>query len=200
VRTKTPFLAEKMLDAAGRLFGTKRFHEVRMEDIAAEAEVSKGTLYRYFHDKEEMYLALLERASHQLAAEFKRCVASAPDCRSQLVAIVDAVITFCDAHPHLLNLIQRAEIGMEAGKAFPWQEVREEGMRLVLDIFERGRQNGEFRVSDPATSMLMLLGGMRAVIRFGEKPRASGLAEQIVDDFLHGVASPALRAFDAATA
>ncbi len=44
MRTKTPQFSEKMLEAAGRLFGTRRFHEVRMEDVASEADVSKGTL------------------------------------------------------------------------------------------------------------------------------------------------------------
>ena len=53
------------MKAAGQLFGAQRFHEVRMEDIAAEAAVGKGTLYRYFSDKEELYLALLARASEQ---------------------------------------------------------------------------------------------------------------------------------------
>src|SRR5262245_18615534 len=56
VRTKTPQQADKMLNAAARLFGTQRFHEVRMEDIAAEAAVGKGTIYRYFSDKDELYL------------------------------------------------------------------------------------------------------------------------------------------------
>ena len=62
MRCKTAEQADKVLDAAAQLFGLRRFHEVRMEDIAAEAEVGKGTLYRYFADKEELYLGLLDRA------------------------------------------------------------------------------------------------------------------------------------------
>ena len=34
-----------------------------MEDIADLAEVGKGTLYRYFKDKEELYMALLSRVT-----------------------------------------------------------------------------------------------------------------------------------------
>ena len=58
MRAKSPEQVDRMLDAAARLFGAHRFHEVRMEDVAAAAEVGKGTLYRYFRDKEELYLAL----------------------------------------------------------------------------------------------------------------------------------------------
>jgi TetR/AcrR family fatty acid metabolism transcriptional regulator len=194
VRTKTPFLDEKMLDAAGKLFGSRRFHEVRMEDIAVEAGVSKGTLYRYFRDKDEMFLALLEQASAKLLAELKRRVAQAQTGRARLIGVVDAVVTLFDAHPHMFDLILRAELGQDQGKRFPWQEVRAEGMRLVFDIFEDGRTSGEFRVHHPETAMLMFLGGMRAVIRAGKRPRPERLAEQIVDDFLHGAASIVKRA------
>jgi len=175
-----------MLEAAGRLFGAHRFHEVRMEDIATEAGVSKGTLYRYFHDKQEMYLALLERASHQLVVELKSGSESAETNRDRLIAVVGAIIAFFDERRHLLDLIQRAEVGQDKGGAFPWQEVRNEGMRIVRSILEDGRLSGEFHLIDPNTSMLMLLGGLRAVLRFGERPRAPDLAEQIVDGFLHG--------------
>src|SRR5437868_1833903 len=111
-----------MLEAAGRLFGTRRFHEVRMEDVAAEADVSKGTLYRYFRDKEEMYLALLARASRQYVAELRCTASTTHSARARLVAVVDAIMTFFDRQPHLLDLIQRAEIRRELGVAFPWQQ------------------------------------------------------------------------------
>lgn len=186
VRTKTPLLAEKMLDAAGRLFGARHFHEVRMEDIAVEAEVSKGTLYRYFEDKDEMYLALLERASHQLVEELQAGVAEADGARQRLIAVVDAIISFFERQPHLLDLIQRAEVGHQQGKAFPWQEVRDKGMQIVLDIFDEAQVGGEFRIRAPQIAMLMLLGGLRAVILLGKPPRPRGLAKQIVDDFLRG--------------
>ena len=65
---KTPEQADKMLDAAVQLFGRRRFHEVRIDDIAAEAEVGKGTLYRYFTDKEELYVALLTRSARQYSS------------------------------------------------------------------------------------------------------------------------------------
>jgi hypothetical protein len=68
-------------------------------------------------------------------------------------------------------------------------------MRVARNWLTDGQRNGEFRISDPNTSMLMLLGGLRAVLRFGDKPIASNLAEQIVDGFLHGALSshPALQ-------
>jgi len=176
MRTKTPRLTDRMLEAAGRLFGSRRFHEVRMEDIAAEADVSKGTLYRYFEDKEELYLALLQRATDQLVELLEVRLARAHGPRARLVELVATNLEYFDTHPHLLDLIQRAEVLRDRHNQFPWQKARDANFRLVGEILREGR----FPVADPETATLMLLGGLRAVIRFGERPRPADVAERVV--------------------
>ena len=190
VRTKTASQAEKMLDAAAHLFGTFRFHEVRMEDIAAEAAVGKGTLYRYFEDKEELYLALLARSSRQFLQRLEEELAQAEGPRAQLEALVGGIIAFFDEHPHLLDLIQRAEVMRRPGAEFPWQKTRDDLLHLVADLFEEGRRQGAFALRDPDLNAMMLLGGLRSVIRFGPQPRPKDLARRIVANFLHGAAAP----------
>jgi AcrR family transcriptional regulator len=175
-----------MLDAAGRLFGAQHFHEVRMEDIAAEADVGKGTLYRYFNDKEDLFLALLERSSRQLVARLEEEKKQGGSPRDRLQAFVKAVIEFFDERPHLFDLIARAEVMRGPNRAFPWQKARDELFQLFLDLFKDGNILGEFRIRDPELAMLMMLGGMRTVIRFGKQPRPRDLAGQIVANFLNG--------------
>jgi AcrR family transcriptional regulator len=176
-----------MLDAAGRLFGTQRFHEVRMEDIAAEAEVGKGTLYRYFNDKDELYLALLERSSRQFLARMEEEKARAAGPREQLEAVVAAILAFFDERPHLLDLIQRAEVLRGPNRAFPWQQTRDDLLKLMHNLFQEARAQGAFVIRDPELSTLMLLGGLRSVIRFGKQPRPRDLAQRVVEGFLQGV-------------
>ena len=50
-----------ILDGALRIFMTRGFDAASMSDIAAEAQVSKSTLYVYFEDKEHLFVALIER-------------------------------------------------------------------------------------------------------------------------------------------
>jgi TetR/AcrR family fatty acid metabolism transcriptional regulator len=186
VRKKTSEQEDKMLDAAARLFGSQRFHEVRMEDIAAEAGVGKGTLYRYFSDKEELYLDLLKRSSKQFLDRLQDEMERAPRPREQLEACVAAIICFFDEQPQLFDLIQRAEVLRDANHAFPWQHTREEVLKRILELFERGKEQGEFTIRDAEIAALMLLGGLRGVIRFGSRPRPRDLARRITDRFLLG--------------
>jgi AcrR family transcriptional regulator len=177
-----------MLDAAARLFGNQRFHEVRMEDIAAEAEVGKGTIYRYFADKEELYHALLTRASEQFVDRLHNEAKRPGPARERLEGAVGAIISWFDEQPHLLVLIQRAEVMQRPGQEFPWLEARKDLFRLVKELFAEGERSGEFAVHDPELAALMLLGGLRGVIRFGQQPRANDLPQKIVTDFLEGAA------------
>src|SRR3954451_9617083 len=44
---------------AAKLFASRPFHKVRLDDIAAEAKIGKGTLYIYFDSKEDLYFSLI---------------------------------------------------------------------------------------------------------------------------------------------
>jgi TetR/AcrR family fatty acid metabolism transcriptional regulator len=184
VRTKTPLQAEKMLEAAAALFGTQRFHEVRMEDIATAAGVGKGTIYRYFSDKEDLYLALLERAAKQMHERLTRSVGNVKTSTGKLHAMVSAILVFFDEQPHLLSLIQREEV--LRGPDFPWKETRQKMLDMLTGLLEEGNARGEFAVRDPGLLALLLLAGLRGVLRFGKRPRPRDLAQRIVDIFLKG--------------
>lgn len=189
MRTKTPDQVDKILDAGSRLFGAQRFHEVRMDDIAVEAGVGKGTLYRYFRDKEELYVGLLGRALRRLVGRVRATMAEAAGPSARLEALAGAIVTHFDEHPHLMDLIQRAELGHVADTPFLGNETRAELLRLIVEVFEEGRERGEFRVRDPELTAMMLLGGLRAVIRAGRLPRPPDLCRRVVEGLLWGAAS-----------
>jgi AcrR family transcriptional regulator len=180
-------MAERMLDAAARLFGAQRFHEVRMDDIAAQAEVGKGTLYRYFNDKEELFLALVERSSQQLLTYLLAEVERGDGPRAKLEAVAASIVKFFDERPHLFDLIQRAEV--MTGPGVPWKETRNRNYELVKSLFEEGTASGDFAVADPGLAAWLFLGGLRAVIRFDKTPRPRDLARRIVRSFTGNTAA-----------
>jgi AcrR family transcriptional regulator len=186
LRTKTSQQADKVLDAAAHLFGNQRFHEVRMDDVAAEAEVGKGTLYRYFSDKEDLFLALLDRASRQLLARLEKEKTFGGTARVRLQRFVKALIQFFDERPHFFDLIQRGEVMRESNHDFPWQKARDEVFQVFTDLFKEGTAKGDLQIPDPHLATCLILGGLRTVIRFGAQPRHPDLVKNIVDSFLDG--------------
>ncbi len=187
MRIATPGLRDRIADAAGQLFAVQRFHEVRMEDIAAEANVSKGTLYRYFADKEDLYFGLIATGSERLLEQFEQAVDPAFDARTNLCRIVESMIAFFDRHTYFFDLLQRVESMDTSGREFPWIKTRVLIWDFISQWIEACNPAVGETSADPHLHSLLLLGAVRASIRFGKRPRQENLAEVIVDTFLFGL-------------
>jgi AcrR family transcriptional regulator len=58
---RTSSRRRQVLDAAVKVMGQKGFHQMSMQDLAAEADVSVGLIYKYFAGKEDLLLATIVR-------------------------------------------------------------------------------------------------------------------------------------------
>ena len=65
-----PHRRVRILDAAERCFVRSGFHRTTMQDVAAEAGMSPGNLYRYFPSKDAMMAGLAERDRTKMAEDF----------------------------------------------------------------------------------------------------------------------------------
>jgi AcrR family transcriptional regulator len=93
--------------AAARLFATRPFHEVRLEDVAAAAGVGKGTLYVYFSSKEDLYFALIHDGFAALVDRLQQQLESdeGPAMRA-IRSIVQGLVDFSLQNPHLFFLMR----------------------------------------------------------------------------------------------
>lgn len=66
-RMRRPERREQILDAATRAFATAGFAATSLDDVAAEAGITRVLLYRHFDSKADMYRAVLDRACTRLA-------------------------------------------------------------------------------------------------------------------------------------
>jgi AcrR family transcriptional regulator len=141
---------DEILVAALESFAERGFAATRLEDVAARAGVSKGTLYLYFKSKEELFEAVvratllpnLERVE-ALAASYEG--PSAPLLERLLLTIADVVSSRVGGIPKLVI----AEAGNFPDLArFYLEEVVRRGLRLIGTILRRGIARGEFRAVD----------------------------------------------------
>ncbi|MEA3497387.1 MAG: TetR/AcrR family transcriptional regulator, partial [Bacteroidota bacterium] len=63
-----------IIDAAEKIFFKKGLSNSTMDEVAKEAELSKGTLYLYFKSKEEIYFEIKLRAVNILNRMFKKSI------------------------------------------------------------------------------------------------------------------------------
>lgn len=150
---------EQILDAAETVFGQRGFNEARMDDIVAEAGLSKGALYWYYKSKDAIILALLDRV---FGREFRRAeqLLSEPLPASQkLSEFMQAVMDDIARMRHLLP------IGYEfVALAARRKAVREaiggyyqQYQQLLSELFRQGIESGEFRPVDPEYASMLVI-------------------------------------------
>ena len=176
-----------ILDAAAEVFSRKDFHEVLTDEIAAEAGVGKGTIYRYFRSKDDLYFATLVRGFEQLAQAFP--MPAPPDCtpskRLERIA-VDVLKVFWNRRPFYM-LLQRDEKLLQ-NRENEIKKKRAGLERIIQETIERGVDHGEFRKVDSRVAANLFLGMIRsALIYHRESETAAAYASQIADLFLRGI-------------
>jgi AcrR family transcriptional regulator len=187
-RVKTKSKKEEILEAASRVFADREFHEVLIDDVAAQAGVGKGTVYRYFRTKEELYFETLLRAFDDLSETLAEGVLEEASPTRRLERIARESLRFAWDRRHLLSLLQGDE------RRFAMREAelrrRRDGiMALVRRVILEGIERREFRGVDARIAAELFRGMIRAANCFRtEEDSVDSLVEEIIGIFTRGVA------------
>jgi TetR/AcrR family transcriptional regulator len=139
----------ELLDAALSLFVNKGFSATKVEDVAASAGVSKGTLFLYFSSKEDLFKAVIRTnlADHFPAwnQEFEEFEGSTPDMLEYAMVSWWQRIGSTDASG-ITKLVMSEAHNFPEVVEFYDQEVSRPGHELFQRILQRGIDRGEFVV------------------------------------------------------
>jgi AcrR family transcriptional regulator len=191
MRTSDPKRGQQILDAAAQLFAKHRYHEVRMDDIAAHAGVAKGTVYRYYRDKEDLYLALTIHGMHRLFEESQGKIIGPGKPRQKLLDFITHIVTFYEQYPYFLELIQRIETSNSTASLNALNSIRTQFYHLVTNLIMQINHAGQPVTLHPELAALALLGIIRGILRFTPQPWPSHLGDWIYHQFMHGLSVPA---------
>ncbi len=149
----------EILDAALRVFAAKGFAAARMEDIAKAAGVTKGTIYLYYENKEQVFKSLVLELIGGVMSGVEAHVGTYQGPVSDLLRFVLKNIAVVMIHSDRIALpkIIIAEAGNFPALAEFWKrEVIDRGMAILGKLMRRGIESGEFRAL-PTDHMVRLL-------------------------------------------
>lgn len=141
--------------AALDLFVERGFAATRLEDVAARAGVSKGTLYLYFSSKEELFKAVIQNGLLPVLAQGEEMMAQhRGDASSLLRELIlrwwQLVVNTPLSAIHKLIISESGNFP-EVARYFH-EQVASRKDKLLGSVLQKGMQSGEFRTMDiPAT-------------------------------------------------
>ena len=161
-----------IIDAAEVVFAQKGVDKATMADVAKEARLSRGLIYFYFKDKDDLYLAIMLRATQALHAFFEMAVASEESGFDKVRAMGRAYVNFSIQKPDYFHAMADFE-ARNIDAANPQQNEAEcllEGNKLLemmTAVIVEGMQDGSIRqdIGDPLQAAISLWGFTHGVIQ-----------------------------------
>lgn len=151
----------EILDAALSVFTARGFAAARLEDIAARAGVTKGTIYLYYPDKEALFEAVVRATLVPIleegAARVRDFEGSSADLLRTVIRGWWETIT-CSGLGGLPKLVMTEAANFPLLAGFYYDNVVARGRALLTSVLERGIERGEFRRVDTAAFVHFIVG------------------------------------------
>lgn len=142
---------QELLAAAIDLFVERGFAATRLEDVARRAGVSKGTLYLYYTNKEELFKAVVRESILPFLGSAESSVAEFDGHSAELLrsVVMNWSRQIGQSKASGLGKLMLAEaVNFPELAKFYRDEVMSRTVQMISSIVERGVTRGEFRNVD----------------------------------------------------
>ena len=183
---------QTILSCAEELFLSKRFDQVTLEDIRIRAQVGKGTIYRFFESKEDLYAHVLLAGLDTLYDTLQHTIQEHGSHEYKLAAAATALDQFFRRRRGLFRPLYASDARRMMRTPGRREEFRAHKKRIlepVAAIIRDGIADGSFRNTLPATAaarvfMSVVREGAAAEERDGTSPVP---IEELLNLFLSGI-------------
>ncbi|MDN3670773.1 TetR/AcrR family transcriptional regulator [Echinicola jeungdonensis] len=152
-----------ILEAAIKLFSSKGYHTTKMDEVAKQAKMSKGLIYFYYKNKEDLYMAVTKKAFEELKNIFKETQkAKGKNGISLITDLVNNFLSFSKGnrmyHEAILNFMgimalyndnsKRKQIDpliLESPHFSHLLEIHHEPAKIGIQIISLGVRDGSMR-------------------------------------------------------
>ncbi len=165
--------SNEIIDVAEEIFSLKGFNKTTMDDIAAELELTKPALYRYFQSKEDLYFAVVLRGTNILDKMMTEAVDSKKTGLEKIFATGVAFCKFYQRYPDYCRLmIYARNLFSECTDCMNLRKLSKHGknhLEIMCDAIETGKADGTIRIDiDTFMTAIYLVEATSAIMQLSE--------------------------------
>ncbi len=184
-RVKTEAKQRAILDASASVFARKPFHAVLIDEIASDAGIGKGTIYRYFETKDDLYFATTLHVLDDLAHALSETLPREPSAIRRLERIAAENLRFYWDRQFLFPFLHSQDAAVRRDEIM---KRREAILRFSQEAILAGIERRELRGMDARIGAELFLGMVRSASLFRQpEDTLEELVAQILSVFLDGV-------------
>jgi AcrR family transcriptional regulator len=148
---------DQILEAASNLFAERGFHRTTTRDIAEAAEVSEGTLYNYFKDKDDLLMGIMSRLVEQQQIAQRLVTGLPQDAPGFLRAMLAWRKGFVDQNESMLQSVISEILVDPVLRRRYYEELIVPGLEMISHHLQVRVNAGEIRPLDTHLAAIILL-------------------------------------------
>jgi AcrR family transcriptional regulator len=182
---------EDILQRATELFAEHGFSDAVTQALADRLGVGKGTIYRHFPSKRELFLAAADRVMRKLQEEVCRNIAGIDDGLERIERAIAAFLSFFAEHPSFVELLIQERAYFKDRKRPTYFEYRETNIERWRQFYRELIAQGRVRAM-PVEQITDVVGnvlyGIMVTNFFNGQPKPSDVqAREILDVVFLGI-------------
>jgi AcrR family transcriptional regulator len=148
-----------ILDVATDEFANRGFSGARVDEIAARTRTTKRMIYYYFGGKEQLYLAVLERAYAEIRAAERAVDVDHLDPVAAIRRIAEVTFDHHEAHPVFIRLVgaENAQQAQHMAHVARLVDLNSSAINVLGTALKRGQRDGAFRTDVDAVDVHMII-------------------------------------------
>jgi AcrR family transcriptional regulator len=149
----------EILEVATREFAARGYAGARVDEIADRTRTTKRMIYYYFGGKEQLYVAVLERAYATIREAEQRLDVGHLDPVAAIRRLAELTFDHHESHPEFIRLVSIENIhrGEHIAKFTNLATVNSPAIELITAILDRGRAEGVLRADIDAVDLHMMI-------------------------------------------
>ncbi|KUO63813.1 MAG: TetR family transcriptional regulator [Gracilibacter sp. BRH_c7a] len=180
-----------ILRAASRVFYLRGFEGTKIDDIAKEAGIGKGTVYEYYHSKQELFDKAVSYNREQYIEQVKATLSQDGTLRDKFIAFAKYQTELVKTHIPIFNMMCTSKIiAREMGALMLEQNIRV--AEILTGLVKKAVDQGELREDiNPEMAAAVMIGTInqyssKKVIFFDAQPEDIDY-EQMADIIFKGI-------------
>ncbi len=175
----------RILDAAYAVFAEKGFYSATVDEIAELAHVGKGTVYRHFESKENLFRRVVDDKLQDLLSGIQRGFRDAEDVLGGIRRGVKAYLSFFQEHKDFYRILMFEQQGFGSGFRAQYIDGIVSNVPLIRDMVVDGAEGGRLKpLDDFYTVFYGLVGFVDGVIHKWYRNNCEGSLEDELDTIL----------------
>lgn len=149
---------QAIINAGEQVFFSQGYESSTMDDVARQAELSKGTLYLYFQSKDELHFAIMERGMAILMKFMEKRMSGNNNGRETLRELGLALVEFSNLYPDYFNSLiffqarDAEQQNLNVSKVKSFMATRN-SLTLLNETLIRGMEDGSIRKDIPLEAL-----------------------------------------------